>query len=56
MDHFKSREDVVEAFVRFVGGLKPGAPLVACAEDEGVQAMMKKIPGAEARGPFFRYG
>ena len=56
VDHFKSREDVVEAFVRFVRGLKPGAPLVACAEDEGAQAMMKKIPGVEARGPFLRYG
>ena len=26
------------------------------AEDEGAQAMMKKIPGVEARGPFLRYG
>ena len=55
VDHFGSREDVVEAFVRFAGGLKPGASLVACAEDEGVQAMMKKTQGSKAQGPFLRH-
>lgn len=56
VDHFRTREDVVAAFVRFAGGLKAGAPLVVCAEDEGVQSMLEALSGAEGRGAVLRYG
>lgn len=54
VDHFASREAVVEAFARFVRGRKPGAPLVVCGEDEGAQAMLQAL-GAEP-APILRYG
>lgn len=56
VDHFRSQEDVVDAFVRFAKGMKAGAPLVACAEDEGVQAMLGVLSKAGMQGPVLRYG
>ena len=49
VDHFRSREEVVEAFLRFSAGLKPGAPLVVCVEDEGVQFLLQRLLECEAR-------
>lgn len=54
VDHFRSWGDVVDAFARFASGLKAGAPLVLCAEDEGVGVMLRKIP--DAQGSILRYG
>lgn len=56
VDHFRSQEDVVRAFVRFAVELKEEAPLVACAEDPGVQTMLKKLSVFGARGPVLCYG
>ena len=56
VDHFRSREEVVEAFLRFSAGLKPGAPLVVCAEDEGVQSLLQRLSECGARGSVLRYG
>lgn len=56
VNHFRSREAVVEAFVRFIRGMKADAPLVACAEDEGVQAAFQILSEREMRGPVLRYG
>ena len=56
VDHFRSQGDVVDAFVRFARGMKADAPLVACAEDEGVQDMLRVLSEAGARGPVLRYG
>lgn len=56
VDHFRSREDVVEAFVRFAEGRKTHAPLVVCAEDEGAREMLQLLEGREVTGPVVRYG
>ncbi len=56
VDHFASREEVVAAFVRFAGGRKAGAPLVACAEDDGVQKMLQALKECGDTRPVLRYG
>ena len=40
IDHYPSFDDVVSAFDRFICGRKSGAPLIACAEDIGVQKLL----------------
>jgi len=40
VNYFRTADDVMAAFVRFVRMRKPGAPLVICAEDEGSQALI----------------
>jgi UDP-N-acetylmuramate--alanine ligase len=35
IDHYPTFEGVLDAFGRFIGGRKPGAPVVMCAEDAG---------------------
>ena len=56
VDHFASRDEVVEAFVRFAKGRKAGAPLVVCAEDEGVQRMLRALGEQSDTHPVLRYG
>ncbi|GHS92796.1 UDP-N-acetylmuramate--L-alanine ligase [Synergistales bacterium] len=43
VDHFKTREDLLEAFVRFADALKTGGSLIVCAEDVGNQSMLSKL-------------
>lgn len=40
IDHYPTFDDVVSAFDRFADGRKPGAPLIVCAEDLGVQRLL----------------
>ncbi len=55
VDHYATREEGVSAFARFARGRKPGAPLVVCGEDEGIQKMLE-ILGDNPGGPVLRYG
>ncbi|GHV45443.1 UDP-N-acetylmuramate--L-alanine ligase [Synergistales bacterium] len=43
VDYFKTREDLLEAFVRFAGARKRGGSLVVCAEDIGNQSLLRKL-------------
>ncbi len=43
VNYFPTREAVADAFVRFVRGRKPGTPFVVCAEDEGIQSMLRTL-------------
>ncbi|GHV32982.1 UDP-N-acetylmuramate--L-alanine ligase [Synergistales bacterium] len=43
VDHFKTREDLLEAFVRFADARKQGASLVVCSEDVGNQSLLKRL-------------
>lgn len=56
VDHFHSMDDVVNAFVRFADGRKPGAPLVVCADDEGVAMMLERIKENAGGGAIVRCG
>ena len=58
VDHFATRRDAVDAFARFAAGRKPEAPLVTCADDNGVQEMLKILSESDndKRGPVLRYG
>jgi UDP-N-acetylmuramate--alanine ligase len=40
IDHYPAYEMVIEAFSRFADGKKPGAPLILCAEDPGIQRLL----------------
>ncbi|NLL36812.1 MAG: UDP-N-acetylmuramate--L-alanine ligase [Fretibacterium sp.] len=48
VNYFSSKEQVIEAFTRFVKGRKSGSPLIVCAEDEGVQSVLTRLPSASA--------
>lgn len=45
VNHFPTRQDVLDAFVRFAKGRKQGTPLVICAEDEGSQLLIHALQG-----------
>lgn len=53
-DHFKTREDYINAFARFIDNRKQNGALVICAEDEGAQKALSKIN--RGVGPVIRYG
>ena len=42
-DHFKTRNDYIDAFTRFIDNRKQGGALVICAEDDGAQIALNKI-------------
>lgn len=56
VDRFASKEDVVDAFVRFASGRKLEAPLVVCGEDDGAQRMLQALARRNDARPVVRYG
>ena len=48
VNHFPTRQDVMDAFFRFASGRKPDTPLIVCAEDEGTQLLVERL-GTEDR-------
>ena len=42
VDYYPTCDSVVEAFGRFAEGRKPGGHLIACGEDPGIRAMLRK--------------
>ena len=54
VDHYKTREDVIEAFTRFANGRKQDGALIICAEDEGAAKVFNSCD--RSRGKIIRYG
>ena len=54
VDHYPTRDDVINAFTRFVDGRKQDGTLIICAEDEGTQKVLEKCD--KSRGKIIRYG
>ena len=54
VDHYKTRDDVINAFIRFANGRKPGGTLIICAEDDGAVRVFNKCD--KERGKIIRYG
>ena len=54
VDHYPTREAVIEAFVRFSDGRKEGGTLILCAEDEGASKVFDMC--GKSRGEILRYG
>ena len=54
VDHYKTRNDVIEAFTRFSDGRKENGILILCGEDEGAEKVFKKCD--KNRGKIIRYG
>lgn len=54
VDHYPTREDVINAFTRFADGRKDGGTLILCAEDEGASRVYEKC--SKTRGTIVRYG
>ena len=51
VDHYKTRDDVINAFTRFADGRKENGTLILCAEDEGTQKVFER-----SGGKIIRYG
>ncbi|MDR3231235.1 MAG: UDP-N-acetylmuramate--L-alanine ligase [Synergistaceae bacterium] len=49
VNYFHTRQDVLDAFIRFARGRRPGTPLVVCAEDEGTQSLIAAVKEADPR-------
>ena len=54
VDHYPTRQAVIEAFTRYADGRKEGGTLVICAEDEGASQVFEK--SSKSRGKIIRYG
>lgn len=54
VDHYPTREAVIQAFTRFADGRKEGGTLVMCAEDEGASQVYELC--SKTRGKIVRYG
>ena len=54
VDHYPTREAVIEAFTRYADGRKDGGTLVLCAEDEGASRVYELC--SKSRGKIVRYG
>ena len=54
VDHYPRRDDVIEAFTRFVDGRKENGTLIICAEDEGASRVFENCD--KNRGRILRYG
>ena len=54
VDHYPTREAVIEAFVRFADGRKDGGTLILCAEDDGASKVFDMC--RKSRGQIIRYG
>ena len=54
VDHYKTRNDVIEAFTRFADGRKENGILILCGEDEGAEKVFENCE--KSRGKIIRYG
>lgn len=54
VDHYPTRESVLQAFTRYADGRKPGGTLILCAEDEGASRVYEMC--SKSRGEILRYG
>ncbi|MBQ7193528.1 MAG: UDP-N-acetylmuramate--L-alanine ligase [Synergistaceae bacterium] len=54
VDHYPTRDDVIEAFTRFADGRKENGTLIICAEDEGASRVFENC--GKTRGKILRYG
>ncbi|MBR1486425.1 MAG: UDP-N-acetylmuramate--L-alanine ligase [Synergistaceae bacterium] len=54
VDHYKTRDDVIKAFIRFANGRKPGGTLIICGEDDGATKVFNECD--KTRGKIIRYG
>jgi UDP-N-acetylmuramate--alanine ligase len=55
-DFFKTHEEMIESFRRFIGLLPRGGILVACADDPTVLMLATERPPIIGRGPTVTYG
>ena len=57
VDHYPTREDVINAFTRFADGRKDGGTLIICAEDEGASHVYEaQQKCSKSHGQILRYG
>ena len=54
VDHYPTREAVIQAFTRYADGRKEGGTLILCAEDDGTSQVYAKC--SKTRGEILRYG
>ncbi len=54
VDHYPTRESVLQAFTRYADGRKQGGNLILCAEDEGASRVYELCD--KSRGEILRYG
>ncbi|MBR2209616.1 MAG: UDP-N-acetylmuramate--L-alanine ligase [Synergistaceae bacterium] len=54
VDHYKTRDDVIKAFIRFANGRKSDGVLIICAEDDGANRVFNECD--KTRGKIIRYG
>ena len=54
VDHYPTREAVIEAFTRYADGRREGGTLIMCAEDEGASQVYELC--SKTRGKIIRYG
>ncbi len=54
VDHYPTREAVIEAFTRYADGRKENGTLIICAEDEGASKVYDMCD--KSRGRIIRYG
>ena len=54
VDHYPTRDAVIEAFTRYADGRKDNGTLIICAEDEGASRVYEKCD--KSRGKIIRYG
>lgn len=55
VNHYPTIQDVEEAFVRFLGNLKPGGHIFLCGEDAGIQEVLRSVP-EKLQGGISLYG
>ena len=54
VDHYPTREAVIQAFTRYADGRKEGGTLVICSEDDGASQVYEHC--SKTRGKIIRYG
>ena len=54
VDHYPTRDAVIEAFTRYANGRKENGALIICAEDDGAARVYEKCD--KSRGRIIRYG
>ena len=54
VDHYPTRDAVIEAFTRYANGRKENGVLIICAEDDGASRVYEKC--GKSRGRIIRYG
>lgn len=54
VDHYPTRDAVIQAFTRYADGRKEGGNLILCAEDEGASQVFELCN--KSRGKILRYG